>query len=352
MKSKSILNKRISVTTGAATAALAAAAFANQADIAMPDTGGGYKAGQILFANDSRFLESYYSEPLTNYAVGWKDPNDIQATLNFIAPPVNVSRRFEWKKAVNAEEFLSEVTDDIRAIGSDFKRVDYQAQDVTDRTLNKGLTYIADLDNVPVVWQNAKVEKLLRRLYRNELRRALVALQAGAVNQNVTWSTGSTANPDNDILTALIAAASVSGIRPNRVMYGDTAFQNRHIAYENTAGTATAYGNIAAYTPDQLAARLMVDKVYVSRERYQSSASAKTELTGSNVYAWYAQDGVDIEDPSNLKRFFSSFDADQGGGPVRVFVQQISAKLVAITVEHYSKIVVTYTGGIRRWTVS
>ena len=73
---------------------------------------------------------------------------------------------------------------------------------------------------------------------------------------------------------------------------------------------------------------------------------------GGVAYAFFAQDGVDTEDPSNIKRFVSQFDAEQGGGFVRVYVQQISAKLVAITVEHYSKVVVTYTGGIRKWTVS
>src|SRR5882724_9479283 len=131
----------------------------------LPDRGSGYEPGQVLFANSSRFLETYFSEPLTNYAVGWRDPSDIGASLQFIAPAVPVGRRFEWKQAANAEEFLSEVIDDQRAIGSDFKRVEYTAADVSDKTLNKGLTYIADLDNASGPnWQNDKVGKLLRRL--------------------------------------------------------------------------------------------------------------------------------------------------------------------------------------------
>jgi hypothetical protein len=103
---------------------------------------------------------------------------------------------------------------------------------------------------------------------------------------------------------------------------------------------------------DQLAARLLVDKVAVSRERYQSSSSAKSEIVSNLVFAFYAEDGVDTEDPSNLKRFVSSFSAEQGGGLVRVYAQQISAKLLALTVEHYSKIIVTYSEGITSWTVS
>jgi hypothetical protein len=327
--------------------------FANDPQLILPDHGSGYEAGQILFANDSRFLETYFSEPLTNYAVGWRDPNNIEATLNFIAPPVAVGRRFEWKKAANAEEFLSEVVDDQRAIGSDFKRVEFTASDVTDKTINKGLTYIADLDNVSGPnWQNDKVAKLLRRLYRNEFRRGITAISAAATNTALTWDTTTGKNPDRDLLTDLLTATTATGIRPNRILYGDTAWNKRGLSYEGQSGTSTAFGMIANYSPEQLAARLMVDQVMVSRERYQTSASAKSEIVSNLIFGFYAEDGVDTEDPSNIKRFVSAFSGEQGGGLVRVFVQQLSAKLVAITVEHYSKIIVTYSGGLRKWTIS
>jgi hypothetical protein len=327
--------------------------FANDPQLILPDHGSGYEAGQILFANDSRFMETFFSEPLTNYAVGWRDPNNIEATLNFIAPPVVVGRRFEWKKAANAEEFLSEVVDDQRAIGSDFKRVEFTASDVTDKTINKGLTYIADLDNVSGPnWQNDKVAKLLRRLYRNEFRRGITAISAAATNTAVTWDTTAGKNPARDLLTDLLTATTATGIRPNRILYGDTAWNKRGLSYEGQSGTSTAFGMIANYSPEQLAARLMVDQVMVSRERYQTSASAKSEIVSNLIFGFYAEDGVDTEDPSNIKRFVSAFSGEQGGGLVRVFVQQLSSKLVAITVEHYSKIIVTFSGGLRKWTVS
>jgi hypothetical protein len=333
----------------------ATAEFANDTQTPISrDTGAGYQPGQVLFANDARFLETYFSEPLTSYAVGWRDPNNLEATLNFIAPPVTVGRRFEWKKANNAEEFLSEIVDDTRAIGADFKQVIYTATDVTDKTLNKGLTYIADLDNVNVSdpnWQNNKVGKLLRRLWRNEFRRGVTALSAAAANTAVTWDTTAGKNPDQDVIGQLITATTATGIRPNRVVYGDTSFHKRQLSYEGQTGS-TAFGQIAALNLDQLGQRLMVDKVVVSKERYQTGANAKSEIIGGAVYMFFANDGVDTEDPSNIKRFVSSFDSEQGGGLVRVFVQQISAKLVAITVEHYSKIVVTYTGGIQKLAVS
>ena len=328
------------------------ATFANAGDPTLGDPGHGYVPGQVFFANDERFTETYFSEPLTNYAVGWRDPNNIEATCNFIAPPVPVGRRFEWKAAINAEEFLSEVVDDQRAIGADFKRVVYTAVDQTSKTLNRGLTYIADLDNVTGTnWQNQKVAKLLRRLYRNRLRRGLTALAASAVSVNYTWDKSAGCNPDQDVRNELISAANISGIRPSRVLYGDTAFNNRLAAY----GAQNNPAGYIGYTPDAMggmAAALLVDAVQVSKERYQTTGTTKSEIVGPNVYAFFAQDGVDTEDPSNIKCFVSEFDEEQGGGLVRIYVQQISSKLVAITAEMYELIVVTYAGGIRQLAIT
>jgi hypothetical protein len=373
--------------------------FANERDSQHPivgaDRGQGYRAGQVffanegsyhpsnyderlsgfmntnprlaaIFANDSQFLETYYSEPLTNFTTGWRDPNDIEATLQFFAPAVPVGRRFEWKAANNAEEFMSELVDDQRAIGADFKAVKYTGTDVTDKTLNRGLTLIVDLDNVANTgvgagqvpgWQQNAVAKLTRRLYRNSYRRALAAIAAAAVNNNLVWAAQPVnpgvipVNPDMDIAADLVTQTNITGIRNNRIAFGDTAALYRQQAYgaQNNPAGYLGYGT----NPEAaLAAALGVDKVYVSRERYQSGASAKSEILGSKVYSFYAQDNVDTEDPSNIKRFVSNFDGEQGGGLFRVYVQQISTKLVAVTVEFYEKIVITYAGGIRQLTIA
>ena len=47
--------------------------------------------GQVCLANESRFSAAYFSEPLTAYATGWKEPNNIEALLDFVAPPVQVA---------------------------------------------------------------------------------------------------------------------------------------------------------------------------------------------------------------------------------------------------------------------
>ena len=312
-------------------------------------TDGKFDQPGLHLANDSRFLETFFSEPLTTYAVGWRDPENLENTLNFLAPEVLVGRRFEFKRATNSEEFLSETVDDLRAIGADFKRVQYQGTDVTSRTLNRGLTVIVDLDNVTGnTWEQDTAAQILRRLRRNSVRRAIAGLTAAATNTNKTW--GTTQDPDQDVMDDLEAATTASGIRPNRVLYGSAAWNLRRKSFrvQNTAGSNAS----ARLTPQELADDLMVDQVLVSRERFQSTASAKAEIVGSKQLSFYADPMANTSDPSNIKRFVSLHDANQGGGRILVYRQQLSAKLVAITVSHYENIVITSTLGIRQITAS
>ena len=89
----------------------------------------------IITANENKFTAGNYSEALTAFTVGWVDPDNIASVLDFIAPPVPVGRRFEFKRSDNAQAFLSE-NDDVRAIGSEFKRVRYDGESVNEPILS------------------------------------------------------------------------------------------------------------------------------------------------------------------------------------------------------------------------
>jgi hypothetical protein len=303
--------------------------------------------GQIGLANESRFSSRYYQEPLTSYITGWRDPNNIEDLLNFVAPPVQTGRKVEYKKSVNAEEFLSE-TDDVRAIGAAFKRVEFTGTSAIVKTLNKGLTLRVDLDEVEEMpgWQEQAVRRLKQRLLRNEARRILTALAAAATNNAKTWDTTAGKDPDQDVLTDLIAAVDASGIRPNRLLYGDIAWNKRGIALraQNLAGQATS----STMTPEQVAGFLGVDSIRISRERYQTGAATKGKVTPDIVLEFYAEDGQGIDDASNSKRFWSSC---RGGGMFAVYVRE-EEKFADVTVEHYSIGVIPSTLGLRKLTIS
>ena len=303
----------------------------------------------IFFANDSMFLASQFSEPLTTYAVGFKDPNNIEETLNFIAPPVPVGRRFEFKRMVNAEEFWSETVDDQRGFGADYKAITYSGTTGLGKTLDRGLAEVIDLDQVSGTdWEQRSVARLQRRLLRNSLRRAVAALIAASTNTAKTW--GSTADPDQDVRDDLVTSRNASGIRPNRVLYGDTAANLRLKSYrvQNNAGAHAS----AQLSPEELARALGVDRTLVSQEVFQSTASAKAEVVGNQVLMYYADDMANTEDPSHIKRFVTMHDANLGGGRWMVSRIQPTPKRVVITVAHYEQVVIPFSTGIRRLTIS
>lgn len=330
-------------------AALAAAVASVGSDrLILPDRGDGNTPGEVYAANEARFTEANFSEPLTTYAIGWKDPNNIEEMLEFVAPAVTVPRRFEFAKFSNSEEFLSE-SDDIRAIGGDFKRIEYTSQKVNEKTYNKGMTIRVDLDNVKDLpnWRELYTGRIMRRLFRNELRRAVTALAAAATNTGFTWDTTAGKDPDQDVATKIIAYQDAAGVNPSRVLYGTVAWNKRRISHraQNTAGGFAS----ASMNESEVAGYLGVDAVKVSKERYQSAAATKTKVTPDIVLIYLAESGVTTEDPANIKRFTSPCD---GGQAVRVYEQQINSKLVDITVEHYSNIVVVGTLGLQKLTIS
>ncbi len=324
------------------------------APFAATDNGRDLVPGEIYLANESRFQENYFHEKLSNYAVGWRDPNDIDGTRRFFAPEVEVSPFFEFKEAINAEEFLTE-TDDESALGADYKKIEpYKAVTTIARTADRGLMLVVDRRAVrgQSDWEMKKVAKVLRRIARNRLKRAVALISAASTNTAKTWDTTAGKDPDMDVISEKITSATASGIGFNRVGFGDTAWSKRFLSFraQNNAGGYASAG----LSESQLAGLLGVEKVQVSRERYQSSASAKTEIVNNLVLMFNALEGADTEDASNIKCFVSRYGPDEKGAGqlLRVFVQDLSVNLVGIVVSYQELMKITSTLGIRQFTVS
>jgi hypothetical protein len=296
--------------------------------------------GRFSLCNEERFTAAYYSEPLTSYATGWTDSENIQALLDCASPRVPVGRRFEFKQAVNAEAFLSEQDDD-RAIGANFKQIEYRGLSVSSKTNNRGLMYRLDLDEegAGILTEELIVARILQRLRRNQYRRAVTLLIAQANNTNVTWSSGSP-SPDEDIRQAVQRAQASSGVFPNRGICDLKAWNNRKKGMnpQFTAGTLAAY----QWTPDDVAADQMLDEFMLSKPVYQSSASAKTYITNNLLFIFIGQDAPTRDDPTTLKRFVTPV----GDGDFRVYRQPVGAKFVDISVEYYDNIVATSAVGL------
>ena len=300
----------------------------------------------VALANAAAFADTYFSEPLTAYAAGWRDPSNLEEELDFIAPPVQSSRRFEFRSMDQKADFISE-TDDTREPGADFKAVKYQGKIVQQKTVNKGLAIYIDLDEIgdQPNFEQIRTGFLMRRIMRNELRRAVGIFAAGATMVAKTWD--SKADPDGDILKMLESAADLIGFQPNRVYVGQKAWNKRVLSLRSqlTSG-ALATTNI---TPDELAAWAGVDQVFRSRSRYADSANTKAQIVGAQVFGFYAEQGMSQEDPSHVKRFWSPC---VDGSKFRVYRQVVSEKIIKISVEHYSNVVQTGNVGLLGLTIS
>jgi len=299
----------------------------------------------IITANENKFTAGNYSEALTAFTVGWTDPDNIAKILDFIAPPIPVGRRFEFKRSQNAQAFYSE-NDDVRAIGAEFKRVRYDGESINEKTINKGLTIRVDHDEVAGDdWQERYVQMLLQRLLRNELRRAVTALDTIAKSNEspCVWTTS--VNPDADIRDMLMLAANESGVRPNRLLFGESAWDLRMTSLESQ-NSAVAF-KAGAIAQGDLAAKFLLDGCQVLSSRYQSAPSTKTQILGKAIFAFFAQNAVSKDEPSNLKRFYTPMEE---GSAFRVYCDE-HAKYTDLTVEHYSSIVATSDIGVRKLTV-
>lgn len=293
-------------------------------------------------ANDERFERSAYSEALTAFAMGWQDSEPLVSLLDYIAPKVPVGRRFEFRRADHSESFLTEV-DDIRAEGASFKRVAYSGDSICAKTLNKGLTVRVDHDEiVSDDWQERTVQKLLARLYRNELSRAVEALaQVCGEPKEVTWSDLKNMGPDAEVLKAIFDEGQKSLVEPKRALFGRGAWQLRHQYYANQDRAGAFAGLLMS--PDELATHLGLDSVRLAKERLMGGDH---NAYCNQVFLFNAERYVDKDDASNLKRFVTPTPE----GNFRVFMET-AAKYTDISVEHYSQIINTSHLGASRLIV-
>ncbi|MDP2226993.1 MAG: hypothetical protein Q8J78_05915 [Moraxellaceae bacterium] len=318
-------------------------ALGNDAPV-VPDHGS--NVGVIGLANESRLVAATYSEALTQFTVGYRDPENLLAAVDYLAPPIPVGRRFEWKKADNAQAFLAE-TDDERAIGGGFKRVEYAGSTQLGKTGNRGLSYILDIDeDGGATTEESVVAMLQQRIIRNKYRRAMTALLALNAGDAAIFSAAT--QPDELVKAALAAAQLVSGVFPNRGLFGLAGWNLRSTAYAGN-DKAGAFAGLMK-KPAEVAGDLMLSDLRVDKAVYQSAAAAKSRIVGSNFFAVVAYDGMTKDDPSHLKQFYTP----TAGGRFRVFrkVTGPADKFVEIIVEHYESIVGTSTVGSARLNIT
>jgi predicted RNA-binding protein with TRAM domain len=321
------------------------AALNDHSKIFMPFSGDG-PHGLIMAANDANFDAAHLSEPLTEYIVDTPDDEGLDVLLDQAFPSVPVGRSFSYRVHDTKESFQAALNDeDIREIGGEFAQIRRTGTQADGRTDNKGLVMILDNDQggeEPAVQQRA-VSNLRNRLLRTELYRGEALLEANDVAVTPNWGvTNTAADPDGDLVYQNDVSGDLRGIDSNVALYGGSAWVTRFLSLG--LGDNAARHQTRNLTPAQLAELAGLEKVLKSKFRYQSSGTAKAKVIGAKVYLYYAKAGAMADDPSNIKRFITSVP---GGGMFRVYIEA-RLKRTLVAVEHYSRLVLTSSVGIRK----
>ena len=310
---------------------------------------GRFRHGRITTANESLFTQANFSEPMTNYAVNWTDPEGYDQLIEFIAPNFEApGDLFEYTVWDNAEAFLSDGTyDDLRAINAEFKTVDYNESKVEARIGNRGLRMELDYDRIKHQpnWQQVYTGQLLRRLKRNQARRAAAIAIAAGTAVSFAWNAAALSQPDIELNAQKIASADSSGINPNRLLYGAAGWQLRLQALggQNNAGAYAALARNVDAVGDMLGMQAMMDS-----GRFQNG-SGKQQIIGSRLLMFTGQAGVNESDPTNFKL---AWVPCEGGTRYRVYIRQMSIKKWELIVETYELLLVASVLGVRVGTIA
>lgn len=318
----------------------------NEAPVVI-DTGSDLQPGLVALANETRFNAAHYSESLTQFSTGYRDPENLLALTDYVAPPVQVGRRFDWKNADQSKYFLTEI-DDERVIGGGFKKVEFGGTEQTSKTKNRGLMTVIDADeNGGAIDEEAITASLLQRIFRNKYRRAITALAAITAGDGAVFSNAT--QPDELLKAALAEAQLETGVYPNRGLIGLAGWNLRSAAYaaQNNAGATAQMMKSAA----QVAGDLFLDDLRVDKSVYQQTKAAKDRIVPTSFFGFHARDGLTKDDPSNLKQFWTPVN---GGGRYRVYrrVYGPADKFIEITIEHYENILATSTLGVARKNIT
>lgn len=303
----------------------------------------------ITTANASLFVQAHFSEPLTTYATGWRDPANLDVLADFLAPVLpGTGERYEHITYPNAEAFLSDVNgdDDLRAIGGDFKAVDY-TQSKTERTVpNRGLRIVLDWDRIKNQpnWQEFYTGMLMQRIKRNAVRRKYALAIAAGTDVPLVWDAAGNADPDYDLANQVALSGDASGVTPNSALWGIGAQLLRLQTYGATNAAKAVAGR--SLTVQQASAMAGL-RGLLDESRFQSG-TGKSRIVGAKVVLFTSAPTSTV-DASNFKTAIAN---TQQGGRYAVYVRQLSVKQWEIVVECYETEFTASTLGVRVLSVS
>lgn len=233
-----------------------------------------------------------------------------------VLPIVPVAKQSDVIPKIDKAAFFREPAGLERAPGTEPKMIHFLVSSDTYFCINYALgTYITreELANADPAWNPNQLrgELILDAMaIDRERRMAGVVFNTSNVGSNFTpaslWNDWTNSNPYADMVNALEISEQLSGIRPNRVVFGRTSWFN----FKNSDKVKTAlvpYGGADAgmpmlVNPRQVAQLLEVETVLIGGMYYntavEDASAVLSRIWGSDVTAFYTPGKPSKEKPS------------------------------------------------------
>lgn len=296
------------------------------------------------------------NETLKNFASGLAQDAMKNSLAEFIAPRV-VTGIASGQYKVFGDKNTFSAPDASRAIGGKARRIGFDSEDAWFNCAPYALEIVIDeferkaagADNAML--EEAKTKAVTTQAILSHEKAVFDAVAAGvsAVSSRGTWDSSS--DPIEELDEQIVAIAEETGMMPNRMVIGLSAFK---ILRNNANVKARQPGSAnIGVTTSQLSAMLINPNIDIRvgvlsyDQNKPGKASSKKSIVGSRVYIFCASDSPTQYDPSFAKTFTVS-----PGGVFDVRMYQDDPRTDVIALDWTSQIALTAARACRRLDVS
>jgi hypothetical protein len=251
----------------------------------------------------------YVDQLLTQMAIGYK-PKGMIADLLF--PKVGVQKQSGMYSVFSRADVLR-IETTARAPGTMANQITRSVSTGTYFAKNYALDYPVNIEDKanadPIFTQtilNGSVQFLVNKLALDwERRIALLCTSGSNVGSYSAISSGwlgSGATPIANINTALDNVQGATGVRPNRIVFGDAAWRafRRHSTVQNIifgANNGGGYPSVENVKSLFEVDNILIGGAYVNTAN-EAQAESLSQVWGDNVLAYYAPSTPMIDEPS------------------------------------------------------
>lgn len=260
--------------------------------------------GEICCANAPQAAGFAYPvelmQALTTFSSGLVATLDSAALQKFVAPHMRVPDLFEYAVGDRFDQFARpKLAAMRRARGGEAPTVGLKTTKARGSLSEFALAVKIDKRDYTEEFARWQTERLRRMIEDALLEGTVAMLDAMAVETTISLaSIGSDTTLDDAIEAELDDARADAGVRPNRILFGGSAWTRRKAWYnaKRLAGsTLDAPATPELFTQSVRAETKIMDALTLT------DANALEMLAGDVIYAFYAQPSPGIDDPSNIK---------------------------------------------------